>query len=102
MVLKPVPLQQGCTDKMVGEGEALPGVSQNGVADLQREEYKNIEKKIDVSLTIFFFLHLLLRQYTVGYILCTYSYGSPGPIYCIFQLLYCYYLCIGDSTTLNK
>ena len=45
MVLKPVPLQQGCTDKMVGEGEALPGVSQNGVADLQREEYKNIEKK---------------------------------------------------------
>jgi hypothetical protein len=30
---------------MVGEGEALPGVSQNGVADLQREEYKNIEKK---------------------------------------------------------
>ena len=42
MFLKPVPLQQGDTNKVVCEGEALPSVSQNGIADLQREEYKNV------------------------------------------------------------
>lgn len=42
MFLKPVSVQQGSTDEIVGEGEALPGVSKNGVADLHGEEYKNI------------------------------------------------------------
>lgn len=42
MFLKNVLLQQVCKDKMVGEGEAVPGLSQNGVADLPREEDKNV------------------------------------------------------------
>lgn len=42
MFLKPVALQQGYTEEMVGEGESLLGVSKNGVADLHGEECKNI------------------------------------------------------------